>query len=125
MHLDLADNQSVRSAAQEIKSITGQIHGLINSAGIMAPATFSTSKDGLEMQFASNHLGHFLLTNLVISEIKKAKGVVVNVSSAGYQVADPEFDDVNFNVRGRRIFLYNLLQRCLKYHRVEKTTTRG
>ncbi|KAL7915537.1 putative short-chain dehydrogenase [Trichoderma velutinum] len=97
VQVDLADNRSVYSGAQEIKLLTDEIHGLINSAGIMAPATYSTSKDGIEMQFASNHVGHFLLTNLLIPEIKKARGVVTNVSSGGYQLADPDFNDVNFD----------------------------
>lgn len=95
----MADNQSVYKAVQVIKSLTDEVHGLINCAGIMAPAIYHTSKDGIEIQFASNHIGHFLLTNLLIPEIKKGNGVVTNVSSGGYQVADPDFEDVNFNVR--------------------------
>lgn len=65
----------------------------------MAPANYQMSKDGIEMQFASNHIGHFLLTNLLVPEIKKGNGVVANVASGGYQIADPDFEDVNFNVR--------------------------
>ncbi|KAL7941905.1 putative short-chain dehydrogenase [Trichoderma barbatum] len=97
VHVDLADNRSVYNAAQEIKLITDEVHGLINNAGIMAPAKYRASKDGIEMQFASNHVGHFLLTNLLIPEIKKGKGVVANVTSGGYQLADPDFKDVNFD----------------------------
>ncbi|KAL7969045.1 putative short-chain dehydrogenase [Trichoderma sp. SZMC 28014] len=97
VQIDLADNQSVYKAVQVIKSLTDEVHGLINCAGIMAPAIYHTSKDGIEIQFASNHIGHFLLTNLLIPEIKKGNGVVTNVSSGGYQVADPDFEDVNFN----------------------------
>ncbi|PNP37332.1 hypothetical protein TGAMA5MH_10773 [Trichoderma gamsii] len=63
----------------------------------MAPANYQMSKDGIEMQFASNHIGHFLLTNLLVPEIKKGNGVVANVASGGYQIADPDFEDVNFN----------------------------
>lgn len=99
IRVDLADNQSVYKGAQEIKSLTDEIHGLINSAGIMAPAKYHTSKDGIEMQFTSNHVEHFLLTNLLMPDIKKAQGVVTNVSSGAYQVADPDFEDNNFNVR--------------------------
>ncbi|PTB35126.1 hypothetical protein M441DRAFT_32209 [Trichoderma asperellum CBS 433.97] len=97
IRVDLADNQAVYKGAQEIKSLTDEIHGLINSAGIMAPAKYHTSKDGIEMQFASNHVEHFLLTNLLMPDIKKAQGVVTNVASGAYQVADPDFEDNNFN----------------------------
>ncbi|KAL6904229.1 hypothetical protein GGI43DRAFT_314447 [Trichoderma evansii] len=90
-------DQSIYNAARKIKSLTDEISGLINNAGIMAPAKYNTSKDGIEMQFASNYIGHFLLTNLLMPEIKNARGVVTNVISGGYQVADPDFRDVNFD----------------------------
>lgn len=98
VQLNLADNASVREGAVKIQKLTSEIHGLINSAGIMGTKQYLRSKDGIELQFASNHIGHFLLTNLLIPEIKKARGVVSNVASGGYQLADLELDDPNFNV---------------------------
>jgi NAD(P)-dependent dehydrogenase (short-subunit alcohol dehydrogenase family) len=95
---DLLDNSTVRRAAADIRKITNEIHGLINNAGIMAPKDFSKSKDGIESQFAANHIGHFLLTNLLVSELEKGKGVVTNVSSRGYQLNGVFFDDPNFSV---------------------------
>ncbi len=79
VHVDLADNASVRDAALEIQSRTREVHALINVAGIMGLRSYTTSKDGIEIQFASNCVGHFLLTNLLVPEIKKAKGIVTNV----------------------------------------------
>lgn len=98
---DTADNVSVRAAADKLKSLLatssdGAIHGLLNSAGIIAGKTYRVSKDGVEAQFATNHLGHFLLTNLLREEVMKGKGVVVQVSSGGFFMTDSEFEDANF-----------------------------
>ncbi|KAI9692623.1 MAG: hypothetical protein M1820_009500 [Bogoriella megaspora] len=102
VHLDLLDNNSVRQAAQQIKSITPKIDVLINNAGVMAPKNYSTSKDGIEAQFAACHIGHFLLTNLLIKEgIVAGEGsIIVNVGSLGYQLGEVNFDDINFDMSG-------------------------
>ena len=97
VHLDLLDNSSVRKAAAEIKSHTSKIHGLVNNAGIMAPKNFVKSKDGIESQFAVCHLGHFLLTKLLLPSIV-ADGTIINVGSLGYQLAEVNLDDPNFQV---------------------------
>ena len=97
VHLDLLDNSSVQKAADEIKSRTSEIHGLINNAGIMAPKNFVKSKDGIESQFAACHIGHFLLTKLLLPKIA-AEGTIVNVGSLGYQLAEVNLDDPNFQV---------------------------
>ena len=57
--------------------------------------------DGIELQFATNYVGHFLLTNLLIEKILKAGpgGRVVNVSSSAHRSGVIRFDDVNFEVR--------------------------
>ncbi|KAK8085215.1 hypothetical protein PG997_006486 [Apiospora hydei] len=78
--LDLLDRASVRQAGAEIKRLTNEVSALINNAGIMAVEHFTKSQDGVEGQFETNHVGHFLLTSLLMPELKKAKGVVVNVS---------------------------------------------
>ena len=98
VHADFLDNKTVIKAAEQIKGLTSKIDGLVNSAGIMAPQNFSTSVDGIEAQFASNHVGHFLLTNLLLPEVKAAKGIVVNVSSRGFELGGVRFDDINFKV---------------------------
>jgi NAD(P)-dependent dehydrogenase (short-subunit alcohol dehydrogenase family) len=98
--IDLSDNTSVRAAAQEIQTITDEIHGLVNNAAIMAPEDFGTNGIGIERQFATNYLGHFLLTNLLKSQLVLGQGVVNNVSSRGHMVGPIDFEDINFQVMG-------------------------
>lgn len=100
VRLDLAEFSSVRKAAGEITNATPDgIDGLLNNAGIMAPKAYSQTIDGNEMQFQVNHLGHFLLTKLLFPEIVKVQGVVVNITSRGFMLSDPEWDNVDFDVR--------------------------
>lgn len=77
---------------------------LLNNAAIMA-TPWATNPDGIEMQFATNHLGHFLFTNLIMPRILRAaekgeKGFprIVNVSSRGHQASEVRWDDYNFGV---------------------------
>ena len=98
--LDLLDNATVEKAAALIKQEISKVDLLINNAGIMAPKDFSTSKDGVESQLAANHIGHFLLTSLILPELfaAGAQARIVNVSSQGYQLGEVRFDDYNFQV---------------------------
>jgi len=66
----------------------------------MALKNYTTSKEGIEMQFAVNHLGHFLLTNLLMPKIIAAGpgARIVNVSSWGHLAAGVRFKDWNFKV---------------------------
>ena len=100
IHLDLQDDASVKKAAAEIQSAAPSIDVLINNAGIMAPKEFTKSKSGVESQLATNHLGHFLLTKLLLPQIISAgKGArVENVASQGYQLSEVRFEDWNFKV---------------------------
>ncbi|KAH8655325.1 short-chain dehydrogenase [Xylariales sp. PMI_506] len=93
---DLQDNSSVRKAAAQIKNITKEIHGLINCAGVMAIKEFRKTKDGVESQFAANHLGHFVLTNLLIPELATGHAVISNVTSRAHFLSDVNFEDPNF-----------------------------
>lgn len=102
--LDLSNFASIRSAATwllEDDSIT-HIDCLINNAGIMAPP-FALTSEGIESQFGSNHVGHFLLTNLLMPKILAARGGarIVNVTSSGYALGEVRFDDWNFD-EGRK-----------------------
>lgn len=85
---------------ENIKGVTKEIHGLVNNAGVMAPRDYLVSKHGIESQFAVNHVGHFLLTNLLIQEgLVGGQGTtIVNVSSLGYQLAEANLEDPNFQV---------------------------
>eukprot|EP00761_Pharyngomonas_kirbyi_P014098 gb/GECH01014128.1/.p1 GENE.gb/GECH01014128.1/~~gb/GECH01014128.1/.p1 ORF type:complete len:337 (+),score=41.85 gb/GECH01014128.1/:1-1011(+) len=82
--LDLSSMASVREFAGKVndneKVQQGGVDILINNAGVMM-CPHSTTKDGFEMQFGTNHLGHFLLTMLLLDRIQKVKGRVVTVSS--------------------------------------------
>jgi retinol dehydrogenase-12 len=81
--LDLSDLASVRTAADEILAKNIPIHGLINNAGLAG--TRGTTKDGFEITFGTNHLGHYLFTRLLLDRIKQTKGArIVNVSSKSH-----------------------------------------
>ncbi|KAM0127047.1 hypothetical protein ACHAPC_009972 [Botrytis cinerea] len=99
--LDLASQKSIRKAAFLINSLVGKIDILINNAGVMAVPTYQTTEDGIELQFGCNHIGHFLLTNLVLEKLLKAgrggRARIINVSSTGYELGGVQFDDWNFN----------------------------
>lgn len=102
VNLDLSDNSSVRTAAKEVQSLVSKIDILINSAGIMALEDFTRSKDGFEMQLAACHIGHFLLTALLLPQLEKAAGGggdarVVTLTSMGYVASPFRFDDWNFS----------------------------
>ncbi len=94
--VDLADLSSIRSYAEEYLQEAAPIDVLINNAGVMA-CPFMTTKDGFEMQFGTNHLGHFLLTNLLMPTIRSGQNPrIINLSSAGHTHADVSLDDPNF-----------------------------
>ncbi|KAF2471823.1 NAD(P)-binding protein [Lindgomyces ingoldianus] len=98
VEFDLSDFKSVRKAAEEILETAPAVDVLINNAGIMMLPEFKTTKQGNEMQFGVNHLGHFLFTNLLIpSLLQSPAGCVVNISSAGHRVSGVHLEDVNFS----------------------------
>ncbi|ESR35208.1 NAD(P)-binding Rossmann-fold superfamily protein [Citrus sinensis] len=103
MELDVSSLASVRKFASEYNSQGRPLNILINNAGIMA-SPFMLSKDNIELQFATNHLGHFLLTHLLLDTMKKTaqkssrEGRIVNVSSEAHRFAYSEgirFDKIN------------------------------
>jgi NAD(P)-dependent dehydrogenase (short-subunit alcohol dehydrogenase family) len=95
--LDLASLDSVRAFAA---SWTGGIDLLINNAGVMIPP-LSRTADGFELQFGTNHLGHFALTNLLLPHVA-ATGRVVTVSSDAHRAGAIDFDDLNWERRRYR-----------------------
>nr|TKS04429.1 short-chain dehydrogenase TIC 32, chloroplastic-like isoform X1 [Populus alba] len=140
MELDLSSLASVRKFASEFNSSGRPLNLLINNAGIMA-TPFMLSKDNIELQFATNHLGHFLLTNLLLDTMKKTaresdiEGRIVNVSSEFHRYPYPEgirFDNINDQSGYNSLSAYgqsklanilhaNELARQLKEDRVEVT----
>jgi NAD(P)-dependent dehydrogenase (short-subunit alcohol dehydrogenase family) len=93
--LDLASLDSVRAFAADWD---GEIHLLINNAGIMIPP-LSRTADGFELQLGTNHLGHFALTNLLLPRVT---GRVVTVSSSAHRLGKIDFDDLNWERRRYR-----------------------
>lgn len=97
--LDLSNLASVRKAAAEILAICPRIDILINNAGVMA-CPLARTADGFEMQFGTNHIGHFLLTCLLMPALKAAPAArIVNLSSGGHRISPVDFDDPNFEHR--------------------------
>ncbi|XP_047321813.1 short-chain dehydrogenase TIC 32, chloroplastic-like [Impatiens glandulifera] len=100
MELDLSSILSVRKFASNFNSSGLPLNILINNAGIMA-IPFTLSKDKFELQFATNHLGHFLLTSLLLDTMKKTtdkckrEGRIVNVSSGAH--LKPYREGIRFN----------------------------
>jgi NAD(P)-dependent dehydrogenase (short-subunit alcohol dehydrogenase family) len=87
--LDLASLESVRQFSADW---IGDIDLLINNAGVMVPP-LSQTDDGFELQFGTNHLGHFALTNLLLEHVR---GRVVTVSSTGHRIGKIDFNDLNW-----------------------------
>lgn len=95
--LDLSSLESVRQAAQEVNQYPETIDVLINNAAVMA-TPYSITKDGFELQFGTNHLGHFLFTGLILSRIMASKEPrIVNVSSFGHNFCPILYDDPGFS----------------------------
>jgi NAD(P)-dependent dehydrogenase (short-subunit alcohol dehydrogenase family) len=92
--LDLASLASVRACADALNAAGEPFDLIIANAGIMACPRSKTA-DGFEMQFGTNHLGHFVLVNR-IAALLKSGGRLVNLSSAGHRFSDVNIDDPNF-----------------------------
>ncbi len=94
--LDLADLDSVRACAADLLQRYPAIDLLINNAGVMACPLMRTAQ-GFELQFGTNHIGHFLLTCLLVPALQAAAPArVVNLSSAGHRFSPIRFEDPNF-----------------------------
>ncbi|XP_073122351.1 short-chain dehydrogenase TIC 32, chloroplastic-like isoform X2 [Henckelia pumila] len=140
MELDLSSIASIRKFASKFNSLNLPLNVLINNAGIMA-TPFTLSKDNIELQFATNHVGHFLLTDLMMETMKRTasessrEGRIVNVSSRRHKFSYPEgicFDKINDQSRYSSLSAYgqsklanvlhaNELARRLKEENVEVT----
>ncbi|KAH7402907.1 hypothetical protein BKA66DRAFT_578315 [Pyrenochaeta sp. MPI-SDFR-AT-0127] len=102
LDLDLASLDSVRAAADEfLKRSNGKLNILVNNAGTMALPTRTVTTDGFEAQFGTNHLGHFLLFQLLKSALLCSSSPsfhsrVVNLSSSAHRLSEILPDDYNF-----------------------------
>ena len=107
LDLDLADLASVRRAAAEVGERYGRLDLLINNAGVMAPPR-TLSRDGFELQFATNHLGHFVLTLLLLPLLRQSPAArVVHVTSGAQYFGRIAFDDLQGEQRYDRWSAYS------------------
>ncbi|BBB40025.1 SDR family NAD(P)-dependent oxidoreductase [Mycobacteroides abscessus] len=105
--LDLSSLESVRRASDELKARYDKIDLLINNAGVMWTEKSSTA-DGFELQFGTNHLGHYALTGLLLERLLPVEGSrVVTVSSIGHRIrAAIHFDDLQWERDYDRVAAY-------------------
>jgi len=103
---DLSNQESIYSAVNQFKSKYDHLDVLINNAGLILKERELTP-DGYETTFAVNHLGHFLLTNLLLDIlIKSAPSRIINVSSAAHKYAKLNLDDINLDKKYRAFRAY-------------------
>lgn len=107
--LDLMSQESVKAAAKDVSQLTNRLDLIINNAGIMSQQRLWT-KEGIEGQFGSNHIGHFLFTNLLVPQLLKAAPSnsagstrVVNLTSLGHRLSPIRFSDYNLERLGEKV----------------------
>ncbi|MRH44460.1 SDR family NAD(P)-dependent oxidoreductase [Aquibacillus halophilus] len=95
MQCDLGSKDSIRSFCTTFKDSYQRLDVLVNNAGVILPGRHETS-DGFELQFGVNHLGHFLLTKLLLEQIiASAPARIINVSSGAHKIGKIHFENIN------------------------------
>ncbi|WP_146592084.1 SDR family oxidoreductase [Puniceibacterium confluentis] len=99
VRMDLAEQASVRAAAEEVLKIVPRIDALICNAAIAQVPTRQLTPDGFESQLGTNHYGHFTLCSMLFDRIEQSKGRIVVVASLGYNMGlkTIRFDDMNWD----------------------------
>lgn len=105
VRLDLSDLGSVRACAAEVHERFGRIDVLMNNAGVMAMPLQRTA-EGHEMQFGTNHLGHFALTGLLLPALGGPGARVVTTSSMAHRRGSIRWDDVDWHHRYSKWLAY-------------------
>src|SRR5690349_4657658 len=106
--LDLASLDSIAAFADRMKATHRVLDILVNNAGLMSPPQRKTSVDGFELQFATNHLGHFVLTALLLPLLRDAnKPRITTVSSGMHRIGRIHFDDLQFEKKYRPVAAYS------------------
>jgi NAD(P)-dependent dehydrogenase (short-subunit alcohol dehydrogenase family) len=105
VRLDLSDLGSVRACAAEVLEIAPRVDVLMNNAGIMATPLERTT-EGHEKQFATNHLGHFALTGLLLPALAAPGSRVVTTSSMAHRAGTIRWDDIDWNKRYSKWLAY-------------------
>jgi NAD(P)-dependent dehydrogenase (short-subunit alcohol dehydrogenase family) len=139
MFIDLSDLNSIRTFSDEFHAKYSQLHTLINNAGVMNPPKREVTKQNFEIQFGTNHLGHFLLTGLLLDLLKNTPNSRISIQSSIVHKTesmkpDIHFDDLNFEKSYNRdqaysqsklanlLFAYEL-DRCLKANNINTLVT--
>ncbi|NVN53100.1 SDR family NAD(P)-dependent oxidoreductase [Mycolicibacterium hippocampi] len=127
--LDLSSLASVRAAADALRTAYPRIDLLVNNAGVMYPPKQTTS-DGFELQFGTNHLGHFALTGLLLDHLLPVDGSrVVTVASIAHNIrAGIHFDDLQWERSYNRVSAYGqskLANLMFTYELQRRLATRG
>jgi NAD(P)-dependent dehydrogenase (short-subunit alcohol dehydrogenase family) len=123
--VDLSSQVSIRQAAGYIRGRYPNLHVLINNAGVIPPRREVTG-DGLEMQFAVNHLAYFLLTNLLLPQLQaSAPARIINVSSGAHTHATIDFDDLQAerNYRPKSVYARTKLANILFTYELSRRLT--
>lgn len=112
MQLDLSDFASIHQFSQEFHHKYKRLDVLINNAGVMFPAKRELTKQKFEVQFGTNHLGHFLLTGLLLDILKTTPNSRIAIQSSGQHKAkmgkpDIHFDDLNFDKGYNKYMAYS------------------
>jgi NAD(P)-dependent dehydrogenase (short-subunit alcohol dehydrogenase family) len=112
MQLDLSDFASIHKFSQEFHQKYKQLDVLINNAGVMFPVKRELTKQNFEVQFGTNHLGHFLLTGLLLDILKSTPNPRIAIQSSGMHKAkmgkpDIHFDDLNFDKGYNKFIAYS------------------
>lgn len=104
--VDISSMKEVRIVSERIKTDFDHIDVLINNAGARFD-TYFKNDEGIELTFATNHLGHFLLTLSLIEMLKKSKqGRIINISSSAHTIGTQELDDIIAPLRYDRRIAY-------------------
>lgn len=107
--LDLSSLESVAALGEQLTAEGRPIDILINNAGVMTPPQRQQTRDGFELQFGTNHLGHFALTGRLLSLLRAAESArVVTVSSLAATQGKLDFGDVNAQQRYKPMHSYGV-----------------
>ncbi|MDV3130088.1 SDR family oxidoreductase [Mycobacterium sp. 21AC1] len=94
--LDLSSMTSVAALGERLRAAGAPIHFLINNAGVMTPPERQATTDGFELQFGTNHLGHFALTAHLLPLLKKGRARVTSQASVAARSGTINWDDLNW-----------------------------
>ncbi|XP_002739902.1 retinol dehydrogenase 11-like [Saccoglossus kowalevskii] len=121
MHCDLASLQSVRMFAQEFCNTEDRLDIIINNAGLLKE--HELTEDGYDIVFSSNHLGHFLLTNLLMDKLREnGGGRVINIASDMYMFGKINLENLNHNSDRTQAYSNTKLCNVLFTHHLSKIT---